>query len=61
MNQEIVSINDKLYRVHRIIRDNPKWDLEILRTLWMCTNTFKKDDMIYFVREIPQAEYEELS
>jgi hypothetical protein len=61
MNQDIISVNDKLYRVYRVIKDDPKWDLEILRTLWMCSNTFKRDGMIYFVREIPQAEYETLS
>jgi hypothetical protein len=27
----------------------------------MCSNTFKKDGMIYFVREIPEAEYEAIS
>ena len=61
MNKDIISVGDKLYRVHRIIKDDSKWDLEILRALWMCSNTFKKDGMIYFVREIPEAEYEEIS
>ena len=61
MNQEIILVNDRLYKVYRVIRDEDKWDLEILRTLWMCSNTFKKEGMIYFVREIPEAEYEEFS
>jgi hypothetical protein len=61
MNRDIISANNRLYHVHRVIKDDSKWDLEILRTLWMCSNTFKRDGMIYFVREIPEAEYEELS
>ena len=61
MNYQIINIGNKLYKIIRVIRDEPKWDLDLLRQLWHCTNTFKKEGMIYFVREIEDVEYEELS
>lgn len=61
MNYQIINTNNKLFKVVRIIRDDPKWDLDILRQLWHCTNTFRKEGTIYFVREIEDVEYEELS
>jgi len=61
MNYQIINVGSKLYKVVRILRDEPKWDLDILRQLWHCTNTFKKEGAIYFVREIEDIEYEELS
>ena len=61
MNYQIINIGGKLYKIIRVIRDESKWDLDILRQLWHCTNTFKKEGMIYFVREIEDVEYEELS
>ena len=61
MNYQIINIGNKLYKIIRVIRDESKWDLDILRQLWHSTNTFKKEGMIYFVREIEDVEYEELS
>ena len=61
MNYQTIDIHNKLYKIVRIIRDNPKWDLDILRQLWHCSHTFKKEETIYFVREIEDIlEYEEL-
>ena len=61
MNYQIINANDKLFKVVRIIRENSKWDLETLRTLWHCSHTFKKEGAIYFVREIEDVEFETLS
>jgi hypothetical protein len=61
MNQDIISVGDKLYRVHRIIKNDSKWDLDLLRQLWHCSHTFKKEGDIYFVREIEDVEFETLS
>tara|TARA_R110000823_G_scaffold126129_1_gene253137 strand:+ start:277 stop:465 length:189 start_codon:yes stop_codon:yes gene_type:complete len=62
MNYQTIDIHNKLYKIVRIIRDNPKWDLDILRQLWHCSHTFKKEETIYFVREIEDIlEYEEFS
>tara|TARA_B110000503_G_scaffold76973_1_gene118705 strand:- start:296 stop:481 length:186 start_codon:yes stop_codon:yes gene_type:complete len=60
MNYEILTIKGKLYKIIRIVKEDPKWNLEILRTLWHCTHTFKKNNMVYFVQEIEDIEYEEL-
>lgn len=60
MNYQTISINGKLFKIVRIIKDEPKWDLELLRQLWHCSHTFKKEGNIYFVREIEDVlEYEE--
>lgn len=60
MNYQTISINGKLFKIVRIIKDEPKWDLELLRQLWHCSHTFKKERNIYFVREIEDVlEYEE--
>ena len=61
MNYQIIDVGDKLYKVIRIIRDKSKWDLELLRQFWNCSHTFKKEGVIYFVREIEDVEYEALS
>ena len=60
MNYQTIDIHNKLYKIVRIIRDNPKWDLDILRQLWHCSHTFKKEGAIYFVREIEDVEFETL-
>jgi len=61
VNYQVLDINGKLFKLVRILRDDRQWDLDILRQLWYCTNTFKKEGAIYFVREIEDIEYEELS
>ena len=62
MNYQIINVGDKLYKVIRILKENHKWDLDILRQLWHCSHTFKKEETIYFVREIEDiVEYEEFS
>ena len=60
MNYQVLDINGKLFKLVRILRDDRQWDLDILRQLWYCTNTFKKEGAIYFVREIEDVEFEEL-
>ena len=62
MNYQIIDTNNKLFKVVRIIREDRQWDLETLRQLWHCSHTFKKEETIYFVREIEDiVEYEEFS
>lgn len=62
MNYQTLDISDKLYKVVRILKDDPKWNLDILRQYWYCSHTFKKEGSIYFVREIEDVlEYEEFS
>jgi hypothetical protein len=58
VNYQTINVGGKLYQVVRIVRDNPKWDLDLLRQLWHCSHTFKKEGAIYFVREIEDVEYE---
>ena len=58
MNYQTINVGNRLFKVVRIIRDEPKWDLETLRQLWHCSHTFRKEGTIYFVREIEDVEYE---
>ena len=62
MNYQIINAGGRLFKVVRVLRDERDWDLETLRILWHCSNTFKKEGTIYFVREIEDVlEYEEFS
>lgn len=60
MNYQVITANNKLFKVVRIIREDKQWDLDILRQLWYCTHTFRKEGAIYFVREIEDVEFETL-
>ncbi len=61
MNNEIISIKGNLYQVYRVLKNNSKWDVDILKKLWNCTHTFKHQDKLYVCREIEEIEYEEVS
>lgn len=53
---EIISVGDELYQVVRVLRYEEKWDVHILKQLWNCDTAFKKDGMLYFVRDITTVE-----
>jgi hypothetical protein len=63
MNYQTINVGNRIFKVVRIVKEDPKWDLEILRQFWHCSHTFKKEGSIYFCREIEDVEldYEELS
>jgi hypothetical protein len=58
---EVVNVSGELYQVHRKVRDTGKIDVELLREFWHCTHTFRKEELLYFVREIPVVDFEEVS
>jgi hypothetical protein len=58
MNYQIINVGNRLYKVVRVLRDDKNWDVDILRQLWYCSHTFKKEGALYFVREIEDVEYE---
>ena len=60
MNYQIINANNKLFKVVRIIREDRQWDLETLRQFWHCSHTFRKEGVVYFVREIEDVEFETL-
>ena len=60
MNYQTINAGNRLFKVVRILKEDPKWDLEILREFWHCSHTFKKEGAIYFVREIEDVEFETL-
>jgi|TARA_R110000796_G_scaffold204127_1_gene320306 hypothetical protein len=60
-NLKIVNIHGELYQVYRILKDDPKWDFNILKKLWNCTHTFRSDGMLYVCREIIDTPYETIS
>jgi|TARA_B110000977_G_scaffold40820_1_gene54972 site-specific DNA-adenine methylase len=61
MNKEIISIRDDLYQVYRVLKDNPKWEVDILKKLWNCTHTFKHQEKLYVCRIIEEVKYEKVS
>jgi|TARA_B110000908_G_scaffold101342_1_gene119513 site-specific DNA-adenine methylase len=61
MNKKIISIRDDLYQVYRVLKDNPKWEVDILKKLWNCTHTFKHQEKLYVCRIIEEVKYEKVS
>ena len=60
MNKEIISIKGNLYQVYRVLKDNPKWEVDILKKLWNCTHTFKYQEKLYVCRIIEEVKYEKV-
>jgi len=61
MNKEIISIKNTLYQVYRVLKDDPKWEADVLKKLWNCTHTFRHQEKLYVCREIEEIEYETVS
>jgi hypothetical protein len=57
---DILHVGDQLFRIFRIVRFSEKIDPGLLREAWSCSHTFRKDDLLYFVREIPTVDFEEI-
>jgi hypothetical protein len=53
---ELIIVGDDWYKLFRTIKDDRQWDVELLKNYWHCTHAFKKDEILYFCREIPKAE-----
>ena len=62
---DIIEVGDKIYRVYRIIpEDNVRRvsnGVDILKQLWHCDRAFKNNEKYYFVRDIIDIEYEEVT
>lgn len=56
--KDIITVNDDWYEVERVLREDPKWDIELLKQYWTCSHTFRKNGLLYFCREIPKADFE---
>jgi hypothetical protein len=57
----IITIDNKLYKLIRPVRDYQGMDAGALRELYGASHSFKKEGIVYFVDEIPDldAEYTE--
>lgn len=58
---QILTIKDSLYQVYRVLKDDPKWDYDVLKKLWNCTHTFRNEGHLYVCREIINIPYETVS
>lgn len=58
---ETINIGDDWYKIFRTVREDRQWDAELLKQHWFCTHTFRKDGVLYFCREIPKVEFEEVA
>lgn len=59
INQDVISVNGGLYIVHRKLRDEPKWEVDILKKLWNCTHAFRSNGTLHLCREIETINYQE--
>lgn len=55
----ILTIDGKLYKLIRPVREYQGMDAAQLREYYGASHSFKKDGLIYFVDEIPDVEFEE--
>ncbi len=56
----ILTIDGKLFKLIRPLRDYQGMDAAALRTFYGASHSFKKDGIMYFVDEIPDVEFEEI-
>ena len=56
MNIPLITINDNLYHIIRLIPEHTGIDTNLFKGYTNTTNVFKKDGMFYFVRLIEEAE-----
>lgn len=59
INREVITVRGELYLVYRQLKDESKWDVDILKKLWNCTHAFKNDGILYMCREIETINYQE--
>ena len=59
INREVISVRGELYLVYRQLKDESKWDVDILKKLWNCTHAFKNNGILYMCREIETINYQE--
>ena len=59
INREVISVRSELYLVYRRLKDEEKWDIDILKKLWNCTHAFRNDGILYMCREIETINYQE--
>ncbi len=59
INREVINVKGELYLVYRQLRDESKWDIDILKKLWNCTHAFKNNGILYMCREIETINYQE--
>lgn len=57
----IISIGDgELYLLYRVLNYKEGIDVGVLKKMWKCDSTFKKEGKLYVCRHIPEIEYEEI-
>lgn len=59
INREVINVKGELYLVYRQLKDESKWDVDILKKLWNCTHAFRNDGILYMCREIETINYQE--
>lgn len=56
LNRQLLSINEELYLVKRIVKEENIKDIEPLKTLYQASHVFKRDSMFYFCDKISELE-----
>jgi hypothetical protein len=65
MRQEVIQVRGDLYQVHRIISadivEKVEDGVKLLTEYWYCDRAFKNKNKYYFVRDITEINYEEIT
>lgn len=57
---QVIQINDSIYQIYRIIREEGVLNVDGIKKFWKCSNAFRKDGVLYFCREIVSIPFEEI-
>jgi len=65
MNKQVITVQGRLYEVYRIMPEEQVLrvdkGVELLNQLWHCDRAFKNNGKYYFVRDIDDITYEEIT
>ena len=61
--KEIITANDNLYQLVRVLRENQlkNPNTEDLKEYFLCDTVLRKQGLLYFCRLIEEIEYEEIN
>ena len=55
---QIIHVNDAMFQVYRTIKDEPDLNIDKIKQFWNCSHAFKKENIIYFCREVESIPFE---
>jgi hypothetical protein len=56
ISKNFIRVNDTLFHVKRTFLEERIKNVDAAKELFGCTHVFKKDEMLYFTEEVPEAQ-----